>query len=178
MDWPRSTWHFRHRYVSDAWSDQVMVSTITCTQWLVQMKGADCRAYQKAQQQMCTTHPPDQKLKIIQTEYMWYPYDCLVHYIVSSMPFFTSFVAWRSILFNPYITLPALQEIHHTARLLINKVPPSLTRLLWQKSQNDFHWKVTEISSVFFMCALALELHITWKSAFCASFCCNRQTDQ
>lgn len=112
MDWPRSTWHFRHRYVSDAWSDQVMVSTITCTQWLVQMKGADCRAYQKAQQQMCTTHPPDQKLKIIQTEYMWYPYDCLVHYIVSSMPFFTSFVAWRSILFNPYITLPALQEIH------------------------------------------------------------------
>lgn len=40
----------------------------------------------------------------------------------------------------------------HTARLLINKVPPSLTRLLWQKSQNDFHWKVTEISSVFNVC--------------------------
>lgn len=40
----------------------------------------------------------------------------------------------------------------HTARLLINKVPPSLTRLLWQKSHNDFHWKVTEISSVFNVC--------------------------
>lgn len=90
MDWPRSTWHFRHRYVSDAWSDQVMVSTITCTQWLVQMKGADCRAYQKAQQQMCTTYPPDQKLKIIQST-------CDIHMI-----------AWCIILFHQCLSLLVL----------------------------------------------------------------------
>lgn len=75
-------------------------------------------------------------------------------------------IAWCIILFHQCLSLLVLllevhtvQSIHHftsfarntshTARLLINKVPPSLTRLLWQKSQNDFHWKVTEISSVF-----------------------------
>lgn len=130
MDWPRSTWHFRHRYVSDAWSDQVMVSTITCTQWLVQMKGADCRAYQKAQQQMCTTHPPDQKLKIIQTEYMWYPYDCLVHYIVSSMPFFTSFVAG-----GPYCSI-------HTSLYQLCKKYVSYSKTTNQQSTSFFNLSI------------------------------------
>lgn len=91
MDWPRSTWHFRHRYVSDAWSDQVMVSTITCTQWLVQMKGADCRAYQKLSNR-CVRHIP-----LIKNLRLYKQSTCDIHMI-----------AWCIILFHQCLSLLVL----------------------------------------------------------------------